>query len=343
MEPSYLPVLQRGDWGGHGQAYTRPLRRGSGATPHDLWISFAIVEREANSYITRADLASGSFDARALFRSALERLVARPHRGRWQTHRIEDTEFLLRGGDELTSSELLVRPWMRKAHAHYLAERVFVAMPHRFALIASVDPLALAPTVGGMYEDALRQRSGALSPMVFVLEDGSVVGTLDASSKPATPSDDTLPATEEVVLAPLLVFFFVATADGEVERSEFERFERALTEAASKSAGMVRSLLERAISCFESDLGHVANLMQREDPVISLTRLSRTLKERFPVVEREQFGRAMVALARAIAGPAVTEHGASRTESARSEEQALATIELLLHDFPCDRASPPPS
>jgi hypothetical protein len=96
--------------------------------------------------------------------------------------------LLLRSDDEYTAADILLPPLMRHAHKLLDQELLVVGIPNRFSMIVAAADYApvLALFVDEQYRMSHDEQMGPLSPFLFLLEDGKVVGTASPQADDST-------------------------------------------------------------------------------------------------------------------------------------------------------------
>ncbi|MEM7234719.1 MAG: hypothetical protein AAF517_21245 [Planctomycetota bacterium] len=325
----FYPVLNRSDWQAADKVFTRNVHKGN-AGPHGLLVSYGVVSESENEYLTKAGVRIDAIDPAEMHRKAIQNLVKRPDRPKWDVWKNEDGRpCLVRGGDELVCADLLYPKMLAQACAKFKGKTVYLGVPDRFSMILDTDPDELSVRVAQMYEGLVRDNGPALTPVVFELSaEGKIVADLPVAeiSDEASESDDDESA-EYIELCPYAAFYLVAGADGELDDKEIEAFFKDL----AKKIESVSPEIQVALGMSLANLDDALPRMSKRDPVEVLRNAGSVMRNEFaPEIAREYAG-VIYDVAKAVANASGGGGLFSRRSAISEEEQmALDMIQSLL-------------
>ncbi len=257
--PEFYPVLNRIDWRGADSAFTRKVYEGN-AGSHGLLVSYGVVTETTNEYMTKEymtkeymtkeymtkeTLAADRIDPEQMHKVAIKNLAQREGRPKWRVEEIGGAKCLTRAGDELTAADLLYPPFLAKACEDFKGRQVYLAIPNRFVMILGTKALDLAEGAAGMFAEAVEEKGPALTPVVFEVREGKLVGDVpvpeDAGELGA--DDSTGKLSEAVLYGPWATFDLVAGIDGNVDKKEVIAFVQELQKAVETSSPMIQGIL----------------------------------------------------------------------------------------------------
>ncbi len=290
-----LPILQPHDCQGKVKAATRPLSGPEGM--HALLVSYAQVNPTTNAYLTYERLKESGMSLAAVEAQALANLRKREH-GNWTPlEPREGIQILVLRHDELTSSQILCREIVQRAHDSFGASALHIAAPDRHTLLAADDPVIMPALAQRFYDEAVAEHRGPLSAGVYVFVQGEPTGILNVNvdggeKEPARDADE----IASLYLGPLCVFFLVAGADGKVDKKETFVFLSFLRDRAAMASPEVRALLHRAAG----GLDEIQERFEHETPLSVLIQWGRAIGLLTPAVAGE-YKEVLVDLAREVA------------------------------------------
>jgi len=299
-DPTFLPILNRNDWRGLTSSFVHKLFRDDPSPPGGLVVSYGMVGEAANVYLTKGALREMGVSAPELRRTALEHLAQRPEQPRWEANTAGGHKYLLRAGDESTSAEILVPRILAKANEHFREKQVFVAVPNRFSIIASPEPLLLVRLAGSMYREAVNENGAALTHLVFIVEAGRLVGfAMQAGEAPQTLKGpvDTAKLSRALLLGPLNVLYCVLMADGHFTQPRFDVFLEVLGRRSQGACKIVRELIGATLDNVEEASRKLQSIA---DPMGLLQELSNDLAENMPPKARAEYADLLLEMARAV-------------------------------------------
>ena len=108
----------------------------------------------------------------------------------------------LNGGDS-TAAAICLQDFLTPLHQYFNNETVYLAIPNRFTIIASDDSYYFAQAVHKIYQKAITGNHGALTPHLYVMLKGVIIGQAQLDEEVLTQSAE-VPATPpiEIALAP---------------------------------------------------------------------------------------------------------------------------------------------
>lgn len=292
--PAFFPVLNRCDWRGRAQCVHRPLIAGVDS----LLVGFGVVTPETNLYLTTEAVAGTGKDLAAIERVALGNLSRREGRVPWKQEKTAGGAILVRTGDELTAADLLAPVGMRKAHEFFTAEQVFVAIPNRFTMIASAEPVMLAGVAAGMYDEALRDNLAPLTSDVLVFADGAPVGVARQKDRKDDRPDDTSTLDPLLAAAPLVVSLMATDQQfGDKEAAVLRtEVERELRRPRNRTVGAILALFASDPEAAGAPLQGGGNLLN------VVMQLSASLHRNLSAADREAYLAFLRELALKVAG-----------------------------------------
>jgi hypothetical protein len=247
-----LPCLKEPSWGRDGLSVCRPLWRGD--SPQIPWVSFGYDRPESFDFLSRAALADLKKSETEVEREAVRNLSLR--KATWESVEVK-LGFLkklrmLGCGDNFLAAERILDPgFMREAQTRLKARGLLVGIPRRGYLVVTdgeggVDRITPFATMVSMQYH--RGESAPISPALFAVKDGSIVGMVDAGAEAGRSAamdadeeqEEDVGGEEEDAGAPYITTLVVEDSPG-VERIEIcaggEDFDRLSSGIVSALAG----------------------------------------------------------------------------------------------------------
>lgn len=181
---AFFPFLQSANWPGRSSCLIRPLV----PPPGDLVIAYGVSDASQNRYLTREALAATEYKEEDIHEQAVENLRSRHGKIPWSPLNIGGEDALIRSGDQIISSDVLNPRGMRKLAGAFGGEAVYLGIPSLFTVVASSDPDLLSGIVRGLHREAEKEKTGALSALIYTIDDGNITSAY-------TPSDEPRPIT----------------------------------------------------------------------------------------------------------------------------------------------------
>ena len=189
-----LPCLKELKWPGHTDTVCHPLWDQE-SSPYMPWVAFGFDHPHSFEFISTERLAELKTTAQELESKALAALRARP--ARWEPVDVDANGKTLRiltcAGDFFSAERVLDPAFMQQAQKILKASGLWVGVPRRGLLMAASanqdqDLIAgFGAAVAGQFS---RAESALISPMLFGVKDGAIVGIFDAIAKAAVPDGE---------------------------------------------------------------------------------------------------------------------------------------------------------
>lgn len=188
-----LPCLKEAAWGRDGVSACRLLWSGQ-KSPHIPWIGFGRDQPHSFAFLQRSAPEEMGKSLERIEREAVRNLRLRA--ATWQPLDVKMGWFktlrMLVCGDDFLAAERILEPgFMKQAQATLKARGLLVGIPRRGFLIVTnaeqaADRLqAFAVMVSTQYH---RAESAPISPVVFAMKDGAIVGMVEAAAEAGAPS-----------------------------------------------------------------------------------------------------------------------------------------------------------
>jgi hypothetical protein len=179
-----LPCLKEHNWQGRAQTVCRPLWSQDSA--YMPWLAFGYDHPHTFEFIGKNKLADLNTTAEALEAQALANLRARPVS--WQPLDVNvpnatELRMLLAMDDFLVAERIADRDFMQQAHGTLNAPALLVGIPRRgMLMVTRADQNAtmvnaFGALVAGQFSEA---ETAPISPMLFAMQDGNIVGVVEA-------------------------------------------------------------------------------------------------------------------------------------------------------------------
>ena len=133
---------------------------------------------------------------------------------------------------------------------------------------------------------------------------------------------------EILAYTPIIAFFMVAAADGDIDKKEVTAFQKQLVAGFETESDMFRLALLTVISRFEEMIGHV--LSGQIDIQTHFQQLNELTTAKMSDQETLQFKVSLLTLAKAVAEASGGILGIFGSKISKSEQQALAALTVLL-------------
>ena len=198
-----MPCLKEAKWAGSGHTVCRPLLALKEASLYMPVVAIGYDHPHTFEFIDTTRLAELKTTAAALEARAIAALCTRP--AQWTPMDLElggkTLRILTYADDYFAAERVLDAAFMRKAQAMLKAEALFVGVPRRGLLMAidglQEEPLlrAFGSAVAGQFS---RGETALISPAVFSMQDGVIVGFLDQIARHIVPdAEPTGPPEDE--------------------------------------------------------------------------------------------------------------------------------------------------
>ena len=176
-DPNFLPILQPYEWPGSDQVLCRPLIASSQeGVP---WVAFGVDSPETIEYLGLDVAEENGISIEDAEAAAIQNLSARKGEAlEWEGFENDGTRLLFRGEDDLSASEILLESELQPLHEMFESEILTAIIPHRFAILIgdATAPLMFIGMGPGMFEEAIEEGQGPVSPVVFAIAEGKIVG-----------------------------------------------------------------------------------------------------------------------------------------------------------------------
>ncbi len=171
------PILKPGDWVGIKAGAIKQTLVGDEENPQVV-IGFGYDTAENFVFLTHLDLKK--IDANQILKEAYQNLE--DYKTDFEYVDILDNKVLTSSGLDFSSERILSRNHMLKAHKMLNADEILVTIPRRrcMMVIAKNADEELLDIFIGLHQDAWEDDSYGNAPianMLFLLEDGNIVGT----------------------------------------------------------------------------------------------------------------------------------------------------------------------
>ncbi|HSL22797.1 MAG TPA: hypothetical protein VK886_14800 [Vicinamibacterales bacterium] len=200
--PPLLPCLKERKWQGKDGAVCRALweEQPSAFMP---WLALGYDHPHTFEFLGRDRLAAMNATEQALEREAIENLAGR--KASWQPFDVDVPDgkrlhLLLCTDDFFAAERILDASFMQEAQRELRAPGLLVGIPRRGLLLAtSVEQDeqmvgAFGAVVAGQFS---RGETAIISPMMFALKDGALVGIIEAVADAVVPEGEPAGAPEE--------------------------------------------------------------------------------------------------------------------------------------------------
>jgi uncharacterized protein YtpQ (UPF0354 family) len=194
-EPRPLPCLKEFKWPGHTDTVCRALWEKE-ASPFMPWVAFGFDHPHSFEFISTKRLAELNTTAAELETNALAALRERP--ARWEPVDVDapggkTLRILTCSGDFFSAERVLDAAFMQEAQRLLNADGLLVGVPRRGLLMATSanqDQDLITGFGGAVAGQFSREESALISPMLFAMQDGAIVGIFDAVAKLAVPDGE---------------------------------------------------------------------------------------------------------------------------------------------------------
>lgn len=172
--PDFVPILNPSDWNGREACLCRRLIEMEG--DRIPLVAYGINSDRSIEFLLRKQAVQQGWDGDEIEAVAVANLFRRKSRAAWSNQTIETHELLIREGDDLTAVDILSSEVLKVPQEYFQADFLFIGIPNRFAMVAGENPEIMISLMKELYENALRDNNGALTPSVFTLQDGRLTG-----------------------------------------------------------------------------------------------------------------------------------------------------------------------
>lgn len=181
-DPQFFPFLQHTSWRGAASCLVRPLV----APPGDLLIAYGIAGEAQNQYLTQEAQEKSGYSAEDMHDQAISNLRQRRGKIPWSPITIGGEDVLIRSGDPVISSDVLNPRGMQKLSGAFAGGTIYLGIPSVFTVVAHDDPELLGGIVRGLHREAEQEKAGALSALVYRLDEGAIASAYTSAPMPAT-------------------------------------------------------------------------------------------------------------------------------------------------------------
>jgi len=192
-DPAFVAILNPSEWPGRARNLCRFLGKEAGS--EGPVVAYGVNGEAAITYLDRDGARRAGLDPAEVEKKAVAHLVAREGRANWRKEEIGGVQVFLRRGDDLTAADILSVSAMKHLQEKLKVKELLVAIPDRFTMVTCPDATALAAIARSLYEDAGERGRGPLTPIVFRLDGGRVIGV---AGEAAEDAGEDAPADPEV-------------------------------------------------------------------------------------------------------------------------------------------------
>lgn len=321
-DPNFFPFIQHTSWGGASSCLVRPLV----AEPGDLLIAYGLAGESQNLYLTREAQENSGYSADQMHDQAIDNLRHRHGKIPWSPIVIGGEEVLIRSGDPVISSDVLNPRGMRKLAGAFGGAAVYLGIPCCFTVVASSDPEMLSGIVRGLHREAAKEKAGALSELVYQLEDGTITRAIARSHEPrATTALESAKLTKLIVEGVAAVALVMTRARGEPDDAVAAPFWDTFRRKLGELTPVLAPLGEATGETFTTAL---ATLAAHPRPLAGVRTLAKVVRHALPLMDGERVANAAIssALAMGQAGTGFFGLGRSLPKHLRHPIWAMAGI-----------------
>jgi hypothetical protein len=200
-EPTLLLTLKEAKWPGREGTVCRTLWEGE-ASPYMPWVAVGYDHPHTFEFINVDRLTQLSMTAQALEAEALANLCARP--AKWERFDVDvqgkKLRMLICSDDYYASEHVLDPGFMQQAQRTLKTHGLFVGVPRRGLLMATAagqDEQMVAAFGAAVARQFSRGETAVISPMLFAIKDGVIVGILEAVAEALVPDGEPTGVPEE--------------------------------------------------------------------------------------------------------------------------------------------------
>jgi hypothetical protein len=200
-ELAVLPCLKEAKWRGREDTVCRALWEGE-SSPYMPWLAVGYDRPHTFEFINTNRLPELKTTERALEAQALANLRARP--AAWEPVNVEVKGKTLRmlccSGDYFAAEQVMNPAFMQEAQRKFKTHGLFVGVPRRGLLMvtaAGQDDQMIAAFGAAVAGQFSRGETAPISPMLFAIKDGAIVGILEAIANAVVPEEAPKGTTEE--------------------------------------------------------------------------------------------------------------------------------------------------
>lgn len=232
QDPHFFPVLQTKGWKGLSQVACMCLIGKNEPTENSsIFASYGVVGEDRNAYMTKESLSREGLTLEDISNKSQENLKRHISGLEWEKVDVPNINVLCLQGDENTSSVLVLENYLSQLHSHFNSSLIHFAAPNRYTLFVSDEGLLFGQVIESIYNESLQNNEAPLSPDLYVMQDGKIVGTasLGNANEEGIEEDEEI-SNEDLGLiilsGPVSVFILVAAADGNIDKKELKTFLR---------------------------------------------------------------------------------------------------------------------
>jgi hypothetical protein len=196
-----LPCLKEAKWAGREHTVCRALWE-SGSSPYMPWLAVGYDHPHTFEFINTTRLPELNTTEKALEAEALANLRARP--ATWEPLDVDVKGRKLRiltcSGDYFAAEHVLDPAFMQQAQRTLKAPGLFVGVPRRGLLMAAAagqDQQMIAAFGAAVAGQFSRGESAVISPMLFAMKDGAIIGILETVAEAIVPDAEPKGAPED--------------------------------------------------------------------------------------------------------------------------------------------------
>jgi hypothetical protein len=327
-DPNFFPFLQHTSWGGAASCLVRPLV----PKPGDLLITYGLAGESQNLYLTREAQENSGYSADQMHDQAIDNLRHRHGKIPWSPISIGGEDVLIRTGDPVISSDVLNPRGMRKLSGAFGGEAVYLGIPSVFTVVAGSDPEMLSGIVRGLHREADKEKAGALSELVYQLEDGSITRAIARSDEPrATTALEPAKLTKLIVEGVAAVAMVMTRARGEADDSVAAPFWDTFRRKLGALSPVLNPLSEATGETFTAA---VASLAAHPRPLAGVRTLAKVVRHALPLMDGERVANAAISSALAMGQAGTGFFGLGRSLPKHLRHPIWAMAGILGSDLP---------
>ena len=319
LVPQLLPILTRNDWQESSTVASTSFLECD--HPAALQVSYALVSPMGNFFTLRSQVESGEFDLDQLDMEAMSNLRSSDNIPPWENFGTPHGPTLVRMGDNITSSDLLVPEIIKQARNFFDCQLLFVAMPTRDKMIATDNADLLALIAAEAYAAAVIDHENPLSPIVYICSEGVPIGIAERE-EPLRTDKDAETIVSELAYGPIATLLMVAGNDKEVDQKDLDTF---ITYANKRLEKLENPILREVLDkCLEEGID-LFNYSVELTPTVVLETIALTAATYLENVDRELY----IALLKDV-GNAVAEASAGLFGARKAQAHAIRIMEKIM-------------
>lgn len=290
-DPEFFPFLQSATWPGRSSCLVRPLV----PPPGDLVIAYGVASASQNRYLTREALEATEYNENDIHEQTVENLRSRHGKIPWSPLTIGGEDALIRSGDPIISSDVLNPRGMRKLAGAFNGDAVYLGIPSCFTVMASSDPDLLSGMVRGLYREAEKEKAGALSTLIYTIEDGNITSAFERSHEPrSTTQLEPAKLTKLILEGVAAIALVMSRARGEEDNAPATPFWDAFRRKLGSLSPALACLAEANGEAFTAA---VATLTANKRALIGVRTLAKIVRHALPLDDGSRVANAAISAA----------------------------------------------